>query len=105
MQIQQYGSNCFNVKREFESSRKKMIKTSIYLVGTGIVFLTTKNILELNIDMFKESIVNMLMGNNTESSSYLDKISSTPVVAFFVGLFALFSDFFAKLKLYITAYI
>lgn len=84
-----YGNTTFDVRREFQDSKRKTKKIIAYLVLSGIVFYVVRFILQLNMSMLKDMISAMLRGEQpTLDTAYLlNKASENHVVAFIISAY------------------
>lgn len=62
MRVQSYGNSVFDVKREFQDSRRKTKKLIAYFILSAIVFYIVKFVLELNSIVFTDMVHKMLNG-------------------------------------------
>lgn len=113
MRVQSYGNSVFDVKREFQDSRRKTKKLIAYFILSAIVFYIVKFVLELNSMVFTDMVHKMLNGEsiNFNFDYMLEKAQSNQVVAFLVSTYyfiekSIFSlkDFFMGLFTKLTTF-
>ncbi|MCH3661240.1 hypothetical protein LC936_14515, partial [Enterococcus faecium] len=89
MRVQSYGNSVFDVKREFQDSRRKTKKLIAYFILSAIVFYIVKFVLELNSIVFTDMVHKMLNGEpiNFNFDYMLEKAQSNQIVAFIVSIY------------------
>lgn len=84
-----YGNSVFDVKREFQDSRRKTKKLIAYFILSAIVFYIVRFVLELNSMVFVDMVHKMLNGESIEFNFgyMLDQAKSNQVVAFLISAY------------------
>lgn len=84
-----YGNSVFDVKREFQSSRRKTKKLIAYFILSAIVFYIVRFVLELNSMVFVDMVHKMLNGEPIEFNFgyMLEQAKSNQVVAFLISAY------------------
>ncbi|HCR4743413.1 TPA: hypothetical protein OOI04_000923 [Enterococcus faecium] len=113
MRVQSYGNSVFDVKREFQDSRRKTKKLIAYFILSAIVFYIVKFVLELKSIVFTDMVHKMLNGEpiNFNFDYMLEKAQSNQIVAFIVSIYyfiekSIFSlkDFFFEMLTKLTTF-
>lgn len=84
-----YGSAVFDVRREFQNSRRKTKKLIAYFILSAIVFYIVKFVLELNSMIFIDTVHKFLNGESVEFNSgyIIEQAQSNKIVAFLLSVF------------------
>lgn len=107
MEVRNYGDNSFNIRREFDSSKRRTRKMIMYFVLTGLAVYLVKAALKINNEILMDFVHGLLTGQDVSvSKAYLvEKIRGAPMVAFLSGGLAIVMEFFKNLRDYVIAYI
>lgn len=84
-----YGNSVFDVKREFQDSRRKTKKLIAYFILSAIVFYIVRFVLELNSMVFVDMVHKMLNGESIDFKFdyMLDQAKSNHLVAFLISAY------------------
>lgn len=95
-----YGNSVFDVKREFQDSRRKTRKLIAYFILSAIVFYIIRFVLELNSMVFVDMVHKMFNGESVDFNfAYmLDQAKSNQVVAFLISVYYLIEKSVFSLK-------
>lgn len=104
MRVQSYGNSVFDVKREFQDSRRKTKKLIAYFILSGIVFFILRFVFELNSIVFLDIVDKTLHGEsaNVDYGYFLDQAKSNKIVAFMIGIYYFLEKSFFSFKEYLT---
>lgn len=97
-----YGSTVFDVKREFQDSKRKTRKLIAYIILSAIFFYIMRFVLQLNMSMMKNMMDSLLRGEPvTFNAEYvLEQSKENQVVAFLIGAYYFLERSFFSIKDY-----
>lgn len=84
-----YGNAVFDVRREFQNSRRKTKKLIAYFILSAIVFYIVRFVLELNSMIFIDSIHKSLNGEPIDFNFgyIIEQAKSNKIIAFLLSVY------------------
>ncbi|EPY6472530.1 hypothetical protein ACWO4B_003227 [Clostridium sporogenes] len=97
-----YGNSVFDVRREFQNSRRNTKKLIVYFVLSAFVFYVIKFVLKLNSAIFMDMVEKALKGEPINiGASYMNASKSNKVVAFLFSAYCFSEKSFTAIKDYV----
>lgn len=102
MRAHSYGSAVFDVKREFQDSKRKTRKLIAYIILSAIVFYIMRFVLQLNMSMMKNMIDSLIRGEPVvfNAEYVLEQSKENQVVAFLIGVYYFLERSYFSIKDY-----
>lgn len=101
-----YGNAVFDVRREFQNSRRKTKKLIAYFILSAIAFYIVKFVLELNTMVFLDIVHKFLNGELVEFNFgyIIEQAKSNKIVAFLLSVYYFIEKSILSLKYFVKSF-